>query len=68
MEFKTMCGMILKIDPLSQESISAAKKIAPGQGVGPVVARGILKMLVTGVVQPSQLPAEYAHLSVFVPK
>lgn len=63
MEFINSKGQFIDIDTLSQQSISAAKAMAPGEGVGPAVAGELLQRIADGAVtNMAQLPSEYQHL------
>lgn len=60
-------GQSIDIDPLSQQSIAAAKTKAPGEGIGPAVASELLQQIADGAITRSaQLPAEYQHLGTVV--
>lgn len=63
MEFINRKSQAIEIDPLNQQSIDEAKAAAPGEGVGPAVARELLQRIAYGTVtNTAQLPAEYQHL------
>ena len=63
MEFINRDGQPIQVDPFDQQSITAAKAAAPGEGVGPLVASELLQRIADGTVTNAhQLPAEYQHV------
>jgi hypothetical protein len=63
MEFVTDGGGKIQFDPYSQQSIDAAKAVAPGQGIGPTVAGELMTAIAEGrITKTSQLPSEYLLL------
>lgn len=65
--FRTRSGEDLLINPFDQSSIDAAKKAAPGEGVGPAVSAHLVNLIGRGLIGDANLlPAEYRHLSTFM--
>lgn len=65
--FRTRSGEELLINPFDQSSIDAAKKAAPGEGVGPAVSARLIDLMRRGLIgDASLLPAEYRHLGALI--
>ncbi len=65
--FRTRSGDDLLINPFDQSSIEAAKKAAPGEGVGPAVWTHLVHLIGRGLIEDANLlPTEYRHLGSFL--
>jgi hypothetical protein len=57
----------LTINPLSQESISAAKTKMPEQGIGPCVTKELIRMAQAGEIsKASDIPSDFSSLAKFL--